>query len=91
MYLEGVSKEGSLLDVGVDLKVVNKSGSWYQFGETRLGQGREASKIFLKENKPVTAQIEAKIREKVKDGVNEMEVGMEDTANKNKDSESEEK
>ena len=90
MYLEGVSKEGSLLDVGVDLKVVSKSGSWYQFGETRLGQGREAAKIFMKENKPLTAQIEARIREQVKNGVDEMEVGMEDTGKKNKDMESEE-
>ena len=47
MYGEGVSKEGGLLDVGVAMDVVTKTGAWFTFGETRLGQGREASKDFL--------------------------------------------
>ena len=48
MYGEGISKEGGLLDVGVAMDVVSKTGAWFNFGETRLGQGREASKDFLK-------------------------------------------
>ena len=50
MYGEGISKEGGLLDVGVAMDVVTKTGAWFNFGETRLGQGREASKEFLKAN-----------------------------------------
>ncbi len=50
MYGEGVSKEGGLLDVGVAMDIVTKTGAWFTFGETRLGQGREASKEFLKAN-----------------------------------------
>ena len=50
MYGEGISKEGGLLDVGVAMDVVTKTGAWFTFGETRLGQGREASKDFLKGN-----------------------------------------
>ncbi len=62
MYGEGVSKEGGLLDVGVAMDVVEKTGSWFTYAETRLGQGREASKDFLKVNGAIAAEIEAKIR-----------------------------
>ncbi len=62
MYGEGVSKEGGLLDVGVAMDVVDKTGSWFTYAETRLGQGREASKDFLKANGAIAAEIEAKIR-----------------------------
>ena len=62
MYGEGVSKEGGLLDVGVAMDVVEKTGSWFTYAETRLGQGREASKDFLKANGAIAAEIEAKIR-----------------------------
>ncbi len=65
MYGEGVSKEGGLLDVGVAMDVVEKTGSWFTYAETRLGQGREASKEFLKGNPVLAAEIEAKIRGKV--------------------------
>ena len=58
MYGEGVSKEGGLLDVGVAMDVVTKTGAWFNFGETRLGQGREASKDFLKANPEIAAEIE---------------------------------
>jgi recombination protein RecA len=78
MYLEGISKEGSLLDVGVDLDIVTKTGAWYQYGDHRLGQGHESAKIFLKENQDLAKEIEARIREKVRAGVDEMEVGVED-------------
>ena len=65
MYGEGVSKEGGLLDVGVAMDVVSKTGAWFNFGETRLGQGREASKEFLKSNPAVAADIEGRIRGKM--------------------------
>jgi recombination protein RecA len=65
MYGEGVSKEGGLLDVGVAMGVVDKTGSWFTFEETRLGQGREASKDFLKANAAIATTIEGKIRAKV--------------------------
>ena len=65
MYGEGISKEGGLLDVGVAMDVVSKTGAWFNYGETRLGQGREASKDFLKVNKPVAADIETKIRAQI--------------------------
>src|SRR3990170_37017 len=65
MYGEGISREGGLLDVGVAMGVVDKTGSWFTFEETRLGQGREASKDFLKANPAIASTIEGKIRGKV--------------------------
>ncbi len=62
MYGEGVSKEGGLLDVGVAMGVVDKTGAWFTCGNTRLGQGREASKEFLKGNPAIAAEIESRIR-----------------------------
>ena len=63
MYGEGISREGSILDIGAEIDVVAKSGAWYSFNEERLGQGRENSKIFLKENPQIAKQIEDKVRE----------------------------
>jgi recombination protein RecA len=63
MYGEGISKEGSILDIGAEIDVVQKSGAWYSFNDDRLGQGRENAKIFLKENPAIASQIEAKVRE----------------------------
>jgi recombination protein RecA len=62
MYGEGISREGGLLDVGVAMDVVTKTGAWFTFGETRLGQGREAAKGFLRENAAIAAEIEGRIR-----------------------------
>jgi recombination protein RecA len=62
MYGEGISREGGLLDVGVAMDVVTKTGAWFTYGETRLGQGREAAKGFLRDNTLVGADIETKIR-----------------------------
>ena len=62
MYGEGISREGGLLDVGVAMDVVTKTGAWFTYGETRLGQGREAAKGFLRDNPAVGADIEARIR-----------------------------
>lgn len=63
MYGEGISREGSLVDIGIDLDIVNKSGSWFSYEGERLGQGRENAKQFLKEHKDIALVIENKIRE----------------------------
>ncbi len=63
VYGEGISKEGSLLDLGVEEGVVAKSGAWYTYGEERLGQGREAAKEYLKEHSDLRDAIEVIIRE----------------------------
>ena len=62
MYGEGISKTGELLDIGVKAGVVEKSGSWYSYGDERIGQGRENAKAFLKSNPGVAMEIEDKIR-----------------------------
>jgi len=62
MYGEGISKNGELLDMGVKGGIVEKSGSWYSYGDERIGQGRENSKVFLKENPAIADEIEDKIR-----------------------------
>ncbi|MHB1340181.1 MAG: recombinase RecA [Coriobacteriia bacterium] len=65
MYGLGISKEGSLLDLGVEEGIVAKSGAWYNYGEERLGQGREAAKEFLREHGDLRDKIEHEIRTKV--------------------------
>jgi recombination protein RecA len=65
MYGLGISKEGNLLDLGVEEGVVAKSGSWYTYGDERLGQGREAAKEFLKEHRELRNEVETKIRAKL--------------------------
>jgi recombination protein RecA len=62
MYGEGISKMGELLDLGVKAGIVEKSGSWFSYGDERVGQGRENAKEFLKENKHIALEIEDKIR-----------------------------
>ncbi|MFB5660496.1 recombinase RecA [Alteribacillus sp. HJP-4] len=63
MYGEGISREGSILDMAAELDIVQKSGAWYSYEGDRLGQGRENSKQYLKENEEVTSTIEAQIRD----------------------------
>ena len=65
MYEEGISKSGDVLDIAVNSDVVEKRGSYYSFGEIRLGQGRENVKGFLKENPQVLDEIEARVREEL--------------------------
>lgn len=65
MYGQGISKEGSLLDLGVEEGIVQKSGAWYNYGEERMGQGREAAKEFLRENGDLRDTIDGLIREKL--------------------------
>ncbi len=67
MYGEGISKVGEIIDLGVDHKVIKKSGSWYSYGETKLGQGREAVKQLLKDNPELAEELEEKIKEKLKE------------------------
>ena len=66
MYGEGISKAGEILDTAVDLAVVKKSGSWFSYEETKLGQGRDAVKDLLKDNPELSEEIEGKIREIIK-------------------------
>ncbi|QOR68628.1 recombinase RecA [Cytobacillus suaedae] len=62
MYGEGISREGEIIDIGSELDIVQKSGSWYSYNEERLGQGRENAKVFLKENLALRKEIQEKIR-----------------------------
>jgi recombination protein RecA len=73
MYGTGVSREGGLLDVGVASGIVDKSGAWFNYGETRLGQGREQAKEFLRANPDIAHELETRIRAKVAD----IDVGVE--------------
>ncbi len=57
MYTEGISASGDLLDLAVSANVIQKSGAWFSYGEIRIGQGREASKLFLKENPDLFKEI----------------------------------
>lgn len=63
MFGEGISHEGSIIDIGAEIDVVQKSGAWYSYGDERLGQGRENAKQYLKEHPEITADIESKIRD----------------------------
>lgn len=63
MYGEGISQEGEIVDIGSDLDIIQKSGSWYAYNEERIGQGRENAKQFLKENPNTKNEIASKIRE----------------------------
>ena len=63
MFGEGISKVGEIIDLGVKLGAVQKSGAWFNYGETRLGQGRDNAKQFLRDNPDIAAEIEAIVRE----------------------------
>lgn len=66
MYGKGISKAGEIVDLGVDLNIVKKSGSWFSYGETKLGQGREAVKDLILDNPELAEELEAKIVEAIK-------------------------
>ncbi len=59
---EGISREGEILDIGTSLEIINKSGAWYSYDNTRIGQGRENTRIYLKDNPDISAEIEDKIK-----------------------------
>jgi len=63
MYGLGISKVGEILDLGVEMSIINKSGSWFSYGETRLGQGRDAVKAIIKDNPELMEELEARIKD----------------------------
>ena len=73
MYGEGISKLGELVDTGVKLGIIDKAGAWFSYNGDKVGQGRENSKIFLKENPKLANEIEEKIRSYYKDNELELE------------------
>jgi len=66
MYGEGISKTGELVDLGVENDIIKKSGSWFSYGDTKLGQGRDGVKALLADNQELADELEAKIREILK-------------------------
>jgi len=64
LYGEGISREGELIDMGVDAKLVEKAGAWYSYGDERIGQGKENARQYLKDNPAVAVRLEAAIRDK---------------------------
>ncbi len=67
IYGEGISKQGEIIDMGVELGIIQKSGSWFSYNNDKLGQGRESVKQLMTDNPELAAEIEAKIREKIKE------------------------
>ncbi len=65
MFGEGISKTGEIVDMGVDLNIIKKSGSWFSYGDTKLGQGRDAVKELLKDNPELSEELEKKIKEAI--------------------------
>jgi recombination protein RecA len=61
-YGEGISRSGELIDLGIEAKIVEKSGAWLSYGDLRIGQGRENAKQFLKDNPELASEIETKLR-----------------------------
>lgn len=89
VFGEGISKIGEIIDLGVDFDIIKKSGSWFSYGDKKIGQGREAVKENLLTNKELAAEIEAKVREQLKTQANNPQVGNSKTG-KSKPSASEE-
>ena len=79
MYGKGISREGSLVDVGVEQGIVKKSGAWYTYEGEQLGQGRENAKQFLTDNPEVMVEIDGRIRSQLGIGEGEDEMGASDT------------
>jgi recombination protein RecA len=63
MYGQGISRIGELLDIGVEAEIIKKSGSWFSYGDTKLGQGRDAVKTLLDDNPELAEEIEGKIKD----------------------------
>ncbi|HVT42975.1 MAG TPA: recombinase RecA [Thermoanaerobaculia bacterium] len=73
-YGEGVSKEGEMIDLGLESRIIEKSGSWFSYGDMRLGQGRENSKLFIRENPELSSEIEGRVRKALGIGTPELTV-----------------
>ena len=67
MYGEGISKVGEVLDLAVEFEIIKKSGSWFSYGETKLGQGRDAVKALIKDNPELMDELEQKIKDLIKE------------------------
>jgi recombination protein RecA len=67
MYGEGVSKTGEILDLAVEFEIIKKAGSWFSYGETKLGQGRDAVKSLIKDNPELADELEVKIKDRIKE------------------------
>jgi len=67
IFGEGISLIGEIIDMGVDFNIIKKSGSWYSYGETRIGQGREAVRQMFKDNPELKDEVEAKVRAALKE------------------------
>ncbi len=67
MYGEGISKTGEILDLAVEFEIIKKAGSWFSYGETKLGQGRDAVKSLIKDNPELADELEAKIKARIKE------------------------
>jgi recombination protein RecA len=67
MYGEGVSKMGEVLDLAVEFEIVKKAGSWFSYGDTKLGQGRDAVKSLIKDNPELADELEVKIKDRIKE------------------------
>ena len=66
MFGEGVSKAGEIIDLGVEFNIIKKAGSWYSYGETKLAQGRDATKKLISDNPELAEELETKIMEAIK-------------------------
>ncbi len=69
MYGEGISRSGEIVDLGVEYNVIKKSGSWYSYGDTKLGQGRDAVKVLLQDNPELSEELSGIIADKIKEGL----------------------
>jgi len=78
MFGEGISKEGEIIDYGVKLDIIDKSGAWFSYKETKLGQGRENAKQTLKDNPELAAQIEEEIKQALGIGSTMLEMSEEE-------------
>ena len=67
IYGEGISKIGEIIDLGVNYEIIKKSGSWFSYGDTKIGQGRDAVKILLQDNPELMDELEQKIMETLKE------------------------
>jgi recombination protein RecA len=67
MFGEGISKSGEIIDLGVEYGIINKSGSWFSYGDTKIAQGRDAAKRVIADNPELADELEAKIMEAMKE------------------------
>ncbi len=91
MYNGGISKEGNIVDVGVQEEIVQKSGAWFAYGDIRLGQGRENAKQYLKDNPDISIEIENKIRKKHELPLSKVKINKKDSNGNEKNGKNDQK